>query len=143
MFFGEYQHSLDIKNRIIIPAKFRPLLGERPILTWGLDKCIFIFAQSEWASFTEKILKLPISDDGARRFSRFFSSGVYEPDQDAQGRVLIPPYLKQYAELDKDAVLIGVINRIEIWSRENWQAYKYDSNFIDNELAHKMAELGI
>ena len=143
MFYGEYQHILDVKSRIIIPAKFRSALGERFILTKGMEKCLFAYTTEEWKCFEEKIKKLPMADEGVRRFTRFFFSGVFECDQDAQGRVLIPNHLRAHAELDKEIVSIGVMNRVEIWSKDNWEAYNDSSNYIDNELSIKMAELGI
>ena len=143
MFYGEFEHLLDVKNRMIIPAKFRTALGDRFILTKGLDKCLFAYTMEGWHNFEEKVKKLPMADEGVRRFTRFFFSGAFECEPDGQGRVLIPNHLRSHAEMDKEIVSIGVMNRVEIWSKDNWQKYNNDSNFIDNELSLKMAELGI
>ena len=143
MFIGEYQHSLDAKGRMIVPAKFREELGASFVVTKGLDKCMCIYTLEEWKIFEDKLKSLPSADAGVRRFQRFFIGGACECEPDKQGRVLIPQNLVEYACIDKDVVSVGLSNRIEIWSKENWQEYNEESDFIDGDLASKMAELGI
>lgn len=142
MFIGEYAHALDGKNRIIVPSKFRDALGERFILTKGLDGCLYAYPVSEWNTFEEKLKKLPLTSKDARAFVRFFFSGANESEIDRQGRTLIPQNLIEYANIKKDIVSIGVSNRIEIWSKEKWEDYNSSNIDFDN-IAEKMSELGI
>lgn len=142
VFYGEFQHILDVKNRIIIPAKFRLGLGESFILTKGWDKCLTIYTMEEWRNLENKIKELPRSDEKVRRFVRIMFGGACECEPDAQGRVLIPGQLREYAGINKEIISVGVLERIEIWSRECWDEYN-DANHIDNELAMRMSELGI
>jgi len=142
MFIGEYQHTIDPKGRVIMPAKFRDGLGDKFIITKGLDNCLFVFPQEEWQSFEKKLRSLPLTSRDARAFTRFFFSGAIECELDKQGRILIPANLRDYANLDKDLVIVGVSSRVEIWSKEKWNAYN-DENLDHDEIAEKMAELGI
>jgi len=142
MFIGEYQHALDNKNRIIIPSKFREGLGEKFVLTKGLDGCLYVYTRSEWNILEEKLKTLPLTNKDARAFVRFFFSGANEIDVDKQGRALIPQNLLEYANIERDIVSIGVSTRIEIWSKAKWQEYN-DSNINFDEIAEKMSELGI
>lgn len=143
MFIGEYQHTIDPKGRIIMPSKFREGLGEKFIATKGLDTCLFVYSLEEWSIFEEKLRKLPIADKAAREFIRFFFSGAAECEVDKQGRILIPSNLREFAKLDKDVVITGVSTRIEIWSKESWEAYNNSSDFDPDTLAEKMSQLGI
>ena len=138
---GEYSHSLDTKGRLIIPAKLRQDIGNKFILTKGLDGCLFAFSQEEWLNFEEKLKSLPLSDKNARNFVRFFLSGATECEIDKQGRFLIPNNLRTAANLDKDAVIIGVGTRLEIWNKETWE--KCDEEISADEIAENMANLGI
>lgn len=142
MFIGEYNHSLDKKNRIIIPAKFREELGGKFILTKGLDGCIYIYTKNQWGILQEKLDKLPLTNKNARAFVRFFFSGAHEMEMDKQGRTIIPQNLLEYGNIKKDIISIGVSNRIEIWSRENWDEYN-DLNIDYDNIAEQMNELGI
>lgn len=142
MFIGEYVHALDNKNRIIIPSKFREGLGERFVLTKGLDGCLYAYPMQEWMILEEKLKKLPLTNKDARAFVRFFFSGANEIEVDKQGRGLIPQNLLEYATLEKEIVSIGVSTRIEIWSKERWKAYN-DSDINFDEIAEKMSELNI
>ncbi len=142
MFIGEYQHTIDPKGRVIMPAKFREDLGDKFIITKGLDNCLFVFPQEEWQSFEKKLRSLPLTSRDARAFTRFFFSGAIECELDKQGRVLIPANLREYAELEKDLVIVGVSSRVEIWSKEKWNAYN-EENLDHDDIAEKMAELGI
>lgn len=142
MFIGEYEHALDNKNRIIVPSKFRDELGNKFILTKGLDGCLYAYPLSEWATLEEKLKKLPLTSKNARAFVRFFFSGANEMEMDKQGRALIPQSLLEYATVKKEIVSIGVSNRVEIWSKESWEEYN-NSNIDFDDIAEQMSELGI
>jgi len=139
-FMGEYNHSIDAKGRVIIPSKFREKLGDRFIVTKGLDGCLWVFPTSEWESFTEKLTSLPVARKDARNFTRFFMAGATEAETDKMGRILLPQVLRDYAKLEKDAVLIGTGTRVEIWNAQTWS----DISSFDNvdELAEQMGEWG-
>ena len=143
MLIGEYEHSLDVKGRLILPAKIRDDMGEKFIVTKGLDGCLFGFSQTEWANFEEKLKTLPLTNKNARDFVRFFSSGATECEIDKQGRFLIAANLREYANLEKDAVIIGVGTRIEIWNKDKWKTYNSDENISADEIAENMTMLGI
>lgn len=143
MFIGEFQHSLDVKGRLIIPSKFREKLGEVFIVTKGLDKCLFVFPADEWQKFGEKLQSLPISSKDARAFSRYFFAGAAECSLDKQGRIMIPNNLRGHAEIDKDTYVIGVSGRLEIWSKVNWTDYNEGDDLSYDAIAEKMAMLGI
>ena len=143
MFIGEYQHSLDSKNRVIMPARFREKLGDNFVMTKGLDNCLFIYTQDEWDKVEEKLKNLPLSNKDGRAFVRFFFSGASEGETDKQGRALIPSTLKEYAKIEKDVVIIGVSTRIEIWSVEEWNRFSSEAEMSIDEIAAKMSELGI
>jgi len=143
LFIGEYRHSLDTKGRVIVPAKFRDGLGDKFVITKGLDGCLFAYSKEEWTNFENKIKTLPLTNKDARAFVRFFFSGAVECEIDKQGRTLIPPMLREYANLNKDLVIIGVSTRVEIWSQEKWDNYSEAEDLEADVLAEKMAELGI
>lgn len=143
MFIGEYQHTIDNKGRVIMPSKFREDLGSNFIMTKGLDNCLFVYPIEEWQVLEEKLRSLPLTNRDARAFVRFFFAGATECILDKQGRVLIPGNLREHAKLIKDAVIIGVAARIEIWSKEEWAAYNEDDSLSYDNIAEKMAELGI
>ena len=142
MFIGEYQHGLDPKNRIIVPAKLREGLGNTFVITKGLDGCLYAYPLSEWRILEEKLKTLPLTNKDARAFVRFFFSGACEVELDKQGRGLIPQNLKEYAGIEKDIVSIGVLSRVEIWSKEKWNEYN-ESNIDFDSIAEKMNDLGI
>ena len=143
MLIGEYKHSLDVKGRLILPAKIREDMGDKFIVTKGLDGCLFGFSQNEWTNFEEKLKTLPLTNKNARDFVRFFLSGATECEIDKQGRFLITSNLREYATLEKDAIIIGVGTRIEIWNREKWKSYNSDENISADEIAENMTMLGI
>ena len=140
MFKGEYSHSVDAKGRIIMPAKFREILGDMFVVTKGLDGCLFVYPNDEWENIEKKLRTLPLTNTAARKFSRFLLAGATTCEVDKQGRVLIPSVLREFAGLNKEVVLVGVLNRIEIWSKERWQENEYDDM---DEIAEHMAALGL
>lgn len=143
MFMGEYQHTVDQKGRLIIPSKFRETLGERFVVTKGLDRCLFVYSPEEWSNLEQRLKALPLANKDARAFVRFFFAGATECEIDKQGRILLPANLREYASLNKDVVLVGVLTRVEIWSKEIWDEYNQQANLDHESIAEKMAELGI
>ena len=141
MFMGEYNHSIDAKGRVIVPARFREELGEHFVLTKGLDGCLSIYGQDEWKKLEERLMALPMTNANARKFTRFMISGACDCEVDKMGRILIPQSLRSAAGLTKDVVISGVGTRIEIWDRERWQAAAaYDDM---DEVASNLEGLGI
>lgn len=143
MFMGEYQHNIDTKGRVIVPAKFRDELGERFIVTRGLDTCLFIYPMDEWKILEHKLKKLPLTKKDARAFTRFFFSGAVECEVDKQGRINIPQPLRTYATLDKECVVIGVSNRLEIWEADLWNTYITESEDSFAEIAENLLDFDI
>ena len=143
MFIGEFQHNLDVKGRMAIPAKFRRSVSGGAIITRGLDHCLFIFTKKDWNKFAEKLIASPLAQANARAFNRLFLSGASDVDIDSQGRILIPNSLRSYAGLNKTTQVIGVYNRIEVWDEIVWQKYKTKTEGSSDEIAEKMADLGI
>ncbi len=141
MLMGEFEHTLDTKGRISMPARLRKDMGDTFILTKGLDGCLFAFSQEEWLNFETKLKSLPLSDQNARNFVRFFLSGATECEIDKQGRFLIPGNLRQAAKLEKEAVIIGVGTRLEIWNKSTWKAK--DEEISADEIAKNLTMLGI
>lgn len=141
MLIGEYEHTIDAKGRIIMPAKLRNDMGEKFIVTKGLDGCLFAFSQNEWLNFETKLKTLPLSDKNARNFVRFFLSGATECEIDKQGRFLIANNLRIAANLEKEAIIIGVGTRLEIWDKKTWE--KCDEDISADEIAENMTMLGI
>lgn len=141
MFMGEYNHTIDAKGRMIVPSKFREQLGNEFVVTKGLDGCLFVYPNEEWHNIEEKFRNVPLTTKDARKFSRFFFAGAATCELDKQGRILIPPVLREFADLQKDVVSVGVLNRIEIWSKDKW----LDCNSYDDmdEIAEHMADLGL
>ena len=142
MLIGEHKHSIDPKKRLSIPAKFRKEIGDKAVLTKGLDSCLFLFPLKEWQELAEKIGKLPMGQTDSRGFARLILSGATEVETDQLGRVLVPDYLKQYAALKKIVVIAGVYNRLEIWDEEKWNAYKSNLEKNSDRIAEKLGELG-
>jgi len=141
MLIGEYEHTIDAKGRLSMPAKLRRDMGEAFIVTKGLDGCLFAFSQEEWKNFETKLKALPLSDKNARNFVRFFLAGATECEIDKQGRFLIPSNLRESAKLEKEAVIIGVGTRLEIWNKEVWASK--DEEISADEIAENMTMLGI
>ena len=126
MFIGEYHHTIDEKGRIIIPTKFRKELGNTFIITRGIENCLFVYSEENWAKITDKLNSLPFTKKDARQFVRFFMSGATDVELDKQGRVNISKPLIDYASLLKDCVIIGTGDRLEVWSQESWESF-FDS----------------
>lgn len=143
MFLGEHQHSLDAKARITIPSKFREELGEKFVATKGLDNCIFLYPLQEWHEIEQKLSKLPLTRADVRSFVRFFFSGAAELELDKQGRTVVPANLRDYAEIEKDVVIIGVGSRIEVWSTGKWENYNEMASSSYEEIAENLVDLGI
>lgn len=141
MFMGEYNHTIDAKGRLIIPAKFREVLGDEFVVTKGMDGCLFVFDNSEWQAFAEKLRSLPMIDKEVRQFTRFFLAGAASVEVDKQGRILLPSVLRDFAGIIKDTVLIGVGSRIEIWSKDRWEGTVTYQDM--DEISTHMVELGI
>lgn len=123
MFIGEYHHSIDTKGRLIIPAKFREELGEKFIITRGIENCLFAYSAESWKEIVNKLESLPFTKKDARQFVRFFLSGATEAEFDKQGRINITSPLVSYAKLEKECVIIGTGNRLEIWSKQEWDNF--------------------
>ncbi|MCI5994651.1 MAG: division/cell wall cluster transcriptional repressor MraZ [Blautia sp.] len=141
MFMGEYNHSIDTKGRLIIPSRFREELGDEFVVTKGLDGCLFVFPDHEWRAFEEKLRTLPLTNKSARQFARFFVAGATPCELDKQGRILLPQTLREFAGLEKDVVLTGMLNRIEIWSKAKWAE---NSSYDDmDDIAEQMTDLGL
>ena len=142
MFMSEYNHTLDTKGRLIIPAKFRETLGEEFVISKGMDGCLFVYAGDDWNAFEQKLTSLPLINKEARQFARFFLAGAATVEVDKQGRILIPSVLREFADITKDAVLVGVGSRIEIWSKDRWlqSISTYDDDM--DEVAANMESLG-
>ncbi len=143
MFIGEYIHTVDNKKRLAIPMKFRKELGQKTVITRGLDNCLFLYPVKEWEALAEKLGKLPVGQSDARGFSRMMLAGAMDVELDSLGRILIPDYLKQYASLGKKVVIAGLYNRLEIWNEEKWQEYKTKTLETVEKMGEKLGELGV
>lgn len=143
MLIGEYEHSLDEKGRLIMPSKLKDYIGDKFVITKGLDGCLFVYSQSEWKLFEDKLRTFPLTNKDARALMRFFLAGAIQAEIDKQGRFLITNKLREFAELEKEIVIIGVLTKIEIWSKEKWLKYSEKENKTADEIAEKMSNLGI
>ncbi len=141
MFIGEYEHSVDSKSRMIVPAKFRQELGGRFVMTKGMDSSLFLYPMPEWTVIEEKLRSLSLTNREARAFLRMFFSGATECEIDKQGRILIPQNLVRHGNIQKDVVVIGVLNRVEIWAAEVWQTYSQSEAMDYDSLADTLSEL--
>lgn len=142
MFSGQYSHTLDTKGRLNIPSKFREQLGNEFVVTKGMDGCLFVFDNENWDEFEKKLQNLPtIGTLEIRQYTRFFLAGVMRVEVDKQGRILIPANLRTYANLEKDAILVGVGKRIEIWNADTWLRMEEEVDI--NEVTKAMAEKGL
>lgn len=143
MLIGEYKHTIDTKKRLAVPAKLRKDLGKGAVLTRGLDNCLALYPLKEWQKMTDKLSQLPTGQIDARGFNRIILAGAVAVDFDKLGRILIPDYLKKYAFLKKNVVIVGVNNRLEIWDGEKWETYKQKTEKEVGDIAQRLGELGI
>jgi len=143
MFIGEYRHTIDIKKRLALPAKFRKELGKTIVITRGLDNSLVVYPSKEWKTMSDKLGKLPAAQFEARGFARIMLAGAMVVELDRLGRILIPEYLKTYANLKKNVVICGLYNRLEIWDSRNWETYKKKVEREVGDFAAKLGELGI
>jgi MraZ protein len=143
MFIGEYTYSIDEKKRLAIPPKFRQLLGNKGVVTRGLDQCLFLYPAKEWENLAQKLSKLPLSQADARGFARIMLTGAMEVTFDNLGRILVPDFLKEYAQLKKKVVVAGLYNRVEIWDERKWKEYKLKTEKEVGDIAERLKELGI
>ena len=143
MLIGEYEHSIDTKGRLIMPAKLKEDIGEKFVITQGLDGCLFAYSQTEWKNFEDKLRTFPLTSKDARALKRFFLARATECEIDKQGRFLISGNLRKFAELEKEVIIIGALDKIEIWSKAKWQAYSEKENMQADEIAERIENLGI
>ncbi len=143
MFIGQYTHTIDDKNRLSLPVKFRKEMGKRVIITPGLDGCLFVFTPAQWETISEKLGGSSMLQADTRSFNRYMLGGAVEADVDSIGRVLVPDFLKEKAQLKKEVVLIGVQNRVEIWNDALWKEYKAKVEQEANSLAEKLGQVGV
>jgi MraZ protein len=143
MFLGEFEHALDERGRLAIPAKFRPALAEGMVVTKGIDRCLVIWTMDDWRAFTDDLRQMPLMAGDARRMQRFFLAGAADAVPDRLGRILIPAPLRAYAQLADQAVVIGVGDRVEIWSTANWEQERSSAEDQSSELAEHLFTLGV
>ena len=142
MLMGEYHHNIDEKNRLVIPMKFRNELGEKFIITRGLDKCLFVYSIEEWNKIASKLKTLPFTQRDARNFTRFFLSGATDCELDRSGRVSITSPLIEYADISKECVIVGANDRLEIWSKESWDSFMNDNVDQLSDIAENLFTMG-
>jgi len=143
MFIGEYSHTIDQKGRIAVPAKIRKDLGNGAVVTRGIDNCLWVFTKKEWLILAQKLSSLPLTDANSRAFSRLMLAGAMEVEFDSQGRILLPAYLREYSSLNKNAVIAGLFNRLEIWDERTWESYKEKTEKATDQITKHMTDLGI
>lgn len=143
MLIGQYNHQIDTKKRLSLPAKWRSEVGEKLVITSGLDKSLYLYTVSEWEGVAEKLFGLGFASEEARSFTRFMLANAYEVDIDSAGRILVPDTLKKFANLNTKVVLIGMHKRIEIWSEEEWEKYSNRAMGEAETVANKLGELGV
>jgi MraZ protein len=143
MLIGQYEHTIDAKKRLALPAKFRGELGDKVIITRGIDGCLSVFTEEEWKTESDKWKNLTVTQSDARAFARMMLAGAMEVVLDKLGRILIPDYLKEYAGLKKEVVICGLSNRVEIWDSAKWETYKKAAEKGVDEIVSKLGGLGI
>jgi MraZ protein len=143
MFIGEYNHSLDNKGRLAIPAKFRVILKKGAVVTKGLDNCLFLYSKEQFKEMAKKFAALPLSQAKARAFARHMLAGAMDVEFDNQGRITLPEYLRSFSGLKKKVVVAGLYNHLEIWDQISWRKYKADSEKNSNSIAEALGDLGI
>ncbi|MGX7203883.1 division/cell wall cluster transcriptional repressor MraZ [Enterococcus pingfangensis] len=142
MFMGEYQHNIDAKGRLIVPSKLREQLGEKFVVTRGMDGCLFGYPLNEWNQLETKLNEMPLAKKDARAFVRFFYSAATECEIDKQGRINIPVSLRNHASLEKECVIIGVANRIEVWDQTRWNEFTKETEASFDDIAETMVDFG-
>ncbi len=143
MFIGEYQHSIDEKGRLSVPSKFRAKLKTGATVTRGLDSCLFLYPKAEWEKLALKLSSLPLSQSNTRAFARLMLAGAMDVKLDSQGRIILPEYLRNFSQINKEVVIAGLYNRLEIWNQANWEKYKNDTERESENIAEKLGELGV
>lgn len=143
MLLGEYKHTVDPKGRVAVPAKFRTVFEQGVIVTKGLEHCLFVFGMKEWEALVQKITALPLAQANARAFGRLMLGGAIDAKLDAQGRILLPVYLREYAGLKKTVTVAGLHSRAEIWDTGAWEAYKTKTESQSDDIAERLGSLGI
>jgi len=143
MFIGEYSHNLDEKGRLAIPKKFRADLSKGAVVTRGLDRCLFLYTKAEWKKLADKLANLPFAQANTRAFARLMLAGAMDVKVDKQGRIMLPEYLRTFAGLNKNTVVAGLYNRLELWDQKKWGEYTRKAETQSNEIAEQMAELGV
>jgi MraZ protein len=143
MFIGEYNHTIDEKGRLALPAKMRGKLVDGAVVTRGLDGCLFVYTKEEWQKLADKLANLPLTNANSRAFSRLMLAGAMDVEFDKLGRILLPGYLREFAKLKNKAVVAGLYSRIEIWNDEAWKEYKTKTEANTEEITQNLAELGI
>ncbi|MFH1252867.1 MAG: division/cell wall cluster transcriptional repressor MraZ [Candidatus Uhrbacteria bacterium] len=143
MFIGEYHHTVDEKGRLAVPVKFRAELAQGAVITRGLDSSLFLFPKEEWDKLANKLAGLPLGQSNSRAFARLMLAGAMDVELDKQGRVILPEYLRQYATLEKNAVVVGLYNRLEVWDAAKWKEYKKTTEADAEKIAEQMGELGV
>lgn len=143
MFIGEYNHNLDSKGRLAVPAKFRVSLKKGAVVTKGLDNCLFLYSKEQWQKMAEKLASLPTSQAKARAFARHMIAGAMDVEFDSQGRITLPEYLRKFAGLGKKTIIAGLYNHLEIWDEEAWNKYKKQAEKNSNDIAESLGDLGV
>lgn len=143
MFIGEYAHNLDQKGRLAVPKKFREKLSQGAVITRGLDNCLFLYTIEEWKKLAERLAELPFAQANTRAFARLMLAGAMDVVLDKQGRVVLPEYLRTFADLKKNCVVAGLYNRLEVWDQKKWDEYKRRTEKESTKIAEQMAELGV
>ncbi len=143
MFIGEYRHSIDEKGRLAIPVKFRGDLESGAIVTRGLDGCLYVYTSSEWQKLANKLAAMPMSQSNSRAFARLMLAGAMDCAIDGQGRIVLPEYLRKYANVKKNVVIAGLYNHLELWDEKAWNAYKQKTEKDSGDIAEQLGALGV
>jgi len=143
MFIGEYNHNLDTKGRLAVPAKFRSMLKTGAVVTKGLDNCLFLYPKKEWEVIAKKLAGLPVSQSKARAIARMMLGGAMDVEFDSQGRITLPEYLRKFANLDKKTIIAGLYDRLEVWNQADWDKYKESAEKDSAEIAEALGDLGV
>lgn len=143
MFIGEYTHNLDDKGRLAVPKKFRADLTRGAVVTRGLDNCLFLYTKAEWKKLADKLAALPFAQANTRAFARLMLAGAMDVSTDKQGRIILPEYLRSYAGLNKEVIVAGLYNRLEIWDKKKWSTYTKKTEAQSNQIAEQLTELGV